>query len=155
MSYFDDTDDSEALGLWQERLEAYLGGQEGVEGLRSRVQPNPPWPDSDNPMLGYLLARAMEIHEADGLEMAFDLGRRPRMVRVSRRHPSRTHPPPRGLRGANGHRVGLQFGDAAESVRDRHLRDIPQGSMSAGSGMMRLRSPSRLRWCKARRCSTN
>lgn len=70
MSYFDDTDDSEALGLWQERLEAYLGGQEGVEGLRSRVQPNPPWPDSDNPMLGYLLARAMEIHEADGLEMA-------------------------------------------------------------------------------------
>lgn len=70
MSYFDDTDDSEALRLWQERLEAYLGGQEGVEGLRSRVQPNPPWPDSDNPMLGYLLARAVEIHEADGLEMA-------------------------------------------------------------------------------------
>ena len=36
MSYSDDTDDSEALRLWQERLEAYLGGQEGGRG----------WPDA-------------------------------------------------------------------------------------------------------------
>lgn len=62
MTYFDD-DQSPALALWGERLNSYLDGQEGVEALRPRAQPNPPWPEADNPMLGYLLARAMEIHE--------------------------------------------------------------------------------------------
>ena len=66
MSYFDDNDDSPAADLWGERVNGYMDGQEGVEALRSRVQPNPPWPEADNPMLGYLIARAMEIHEEDG-----------------------------------------------------------------------------------------
>jgi hypothetical protein len=69
MTYFDDND-SPALELWSERLNSYLDGQEGIEALRSRVQPNPPWPEADNPMLGYLLARAMEIHEEGGPEAA-------------------------------------------------------------------------------------
>lgn len=69
MTYFDDNE-SPALALWGERLNSYLDGQEGIEALRSRIQPNPPWPEADNPMLGYLLARAAEIHEEDGPETA-------------------------------------------------------------------------------------
>jgi hypothetical protein len=67
---FDDNEDSAALALWQERLTVYLDGQEGVETLRSRIQPNPPWPEADNPRVGYLVARAMEINEESGLQMA-------------------------------------------------------------------------------------
>ena len=66
MSYFDDNDTSPAADLWGERVNDYMDGQDGVEALRSRVQPHPPWPEADNPMLGYLIARAMEIHEEDG-----------------------------------------------------------------------------------------
>ena len=66
MNSFDDNDDSPAADLWGERVSSYLDGQDGVEELRSRVQPNPPWPEADNPMLGYLIARAMEIEEEDG-----------------------------------------------------------------------------------------
>lgn len=68
MSYFDDNDDSPAVVLWRERVDSYMDGQEGVEALRRRIQPNPPWPEADNPMLGYLIARAMEIHEEQGPE---------------------------------------------------------------------------------------
>lgn len=70
MSYFDDNDDSPAVALWRERVDSYMDGQEGVEALRRRIQPNPPWPEADNPMLGYLIARAMEIHEEQGPEAA-------------------------------------------------------------------------------------
>lgn len=41
MSYFDD-DDSPAVALWRERVDSYMDGQEGVEALRRRIQPNPP-----------------------------------------------------------------------------------------------------------------
>lgn len=70
ITYHDDTADSAAGTLWEERLASYLDGQEGVEALRSRIQPNPPWPDADNPIVGYLIARAMEIHDESGLESA-------------------------------------------------------------------------------------
>jgi len=70
VSYFDDHKESPALELWAERLNSYIDGQEGVEALRPRMQPNPPWPEADNPMLGYLLARAMEIYEEQGPESA-------------------------------------------------------------------------------------
>jgi len=66
----DDNEDSPALALWQERLTSYFDGQEGIEMLRSRAQPNPPWPEEDNPMLGYLIARALEINEEQGHETA-------------------------------------------------------------------------------------
>lgn len=69
MTYFDD-DDGPARELWGERLDSYHDGQEGIEALRSRIQPNPPWPEADNPMLCYLLARAMEIYEESGPETA-------------------------------------------------------------------------------------
>lgn len=69
MTYRDDPD-SPALALWRERLEPYLDGQDGIEALRARVQPNPPWPEPDNPMVGYLIARAIEIEQEDGLEAA-------------------------------------------------------------------------------------
>lgn len=69
MTYFDDNE-GPALALWGERLNGYLDGQEGIEALRSRIQPNPPWPEPDNPMLGYLLARAAEIHEEAGPQAA-------------------------------------------------------------------------------------
>ena len=67
---FDDAADSPALALWHERLAGYLEGQDRVEALRSRTQPNPPWPEADNPMVGYLIARALEIYEDGGAEMA-------------------------------------------------------------------------------------
>jgi hypothetical protein len=70
VSYFDEADDSAARAAWGERVETYLAGQEGIEALRSRVQPNPPWPEPDNPMLGYLMNRAMEIAEAEGPQAA-------------------------------------------------------------------------------------
>lgn len=54
MSCFDDTDDSDARQLWQERFGAYMGGQEGIEGLHSRVQPQPAMTGLGRPMLGYL-----------------------------------------------------------------------------------------------------
>lgn len=47
MSYFDDNDDSPAVVLWCERVDSYMDGQEGVEALRRRIQPNPPWPEAD------------------------------------------------------------------------------------------------------------
>ena len=52
---------SPAGQVWAERISVYLDGQEGVERLRSRVQPELPWPEADNPMLGYLIDRAGEI----------------------------------------------------------------------------------------------
>ena len=70
MSYNDDNESSPAIELWGDRVSSYIDGQEGVGTLRSRIQPNPPWPESDNPMLGYLIARAMEIHEEHGPESA-------------------------------------------------------------------------------------
>jgi hypothetical protein len=56
---------------WHDRLTAYLDGQgELVEELRRRVHPHPPWPEADNPMIGYLSERALEIAADDGIETA-------------------------------------------------------------------------------------
>lgn len=70
MHELDDNQGSPALAKWQNRLDAYLRGQSGVEDLRSRNQPNPPWPDLDSPMVGYLIERALEILEESGTESA-------------------------------------------------------------------------------------
>jgi hypothetical protein len=70
MDELDDNADSAALAKWQDRLDAYLRGQSGVEDLRSRSQPHPPWPDLDSPMVGYLIERALEIFEQSGPESA-------------------------------------------------------------------------------------
>lgn len=70
MTYHDDAEDSPAHALWKERLAGYLDGQEGIEALRSPIQPAPPWPDADNPMVGYFIARATEIHDESEREAA-------------------------------------------------------------------------------------
>lgn len=63
--------DSDALRAHNERLVAYLDGQgETVEALRSRSQPNEPWPEADNPMLRYLIERATELLAVEGTETA-------------------------------------------------------------------------------------
>lgn len=47
-----------------DRLDAYLDGQgETIESLRGRSQPSRPWPETDNPMLEYLIKRSAEILE--------------------------------------------------------------------------------------------
>ena len=54
----DDTSASAAFREWQPQLDAYIGGQgEIVAPLRARNIPEPPYPESDNPMVGYLIAR--------------------------------------------------------------------------------------------------
>ena len=42
-----------------------------METLWSRTQPNPPWPEADNSMVGYLVgARARKVHDDEGIETA-------------------------------------------------------------------------------------
>ncbi len=60
-----------ALEKWREAIEAYMEGQgDALAPLRAREQPHPPWPDHDNPMIAYLVARALEVAEEEGLEGA-------------------------------------------------------------------------------------
>ena len=51
-------DDSEARARWDDRLGAYVDVQGTLDVLRLRPQTEPPWPTSDNPMLGYLVDRS-------------------------------------------------------------------------------------------------
>jgi len=67
---FDDGDDSDALGELHEHLAAYVAAQEGLQPLRDRPQPEPPWPDPANVMLDFLIRRGMELAEAEGPEAA-------------------------------------------------------------------------------------
>jgi hypothetical protein len=54
-----------------ERLDAYLDAQgEPIEALRNRSQPNRPWPETDNPMLEYLMRRSAEISDTDSVREA-------------------------------------------------------------------------------------
>lgn len=63
--------DSPALQLYSDQLETYMEGQgDAVEALRTRSQPHDPWPEQDNPMLGYLMTRAAEIAQSDGIRSA-------------------------------------------------------------------------------------
>lgn len=66
----DDSEGSSACERWNEQLTQYLEGQDGVEALRLRSQPHPPWPELDNPMTGYLIEQAAEICERHNLESA-------------------------------------------------------------------------------------
>jgi hypothetical protein len=63
-------DDSEALERWEDRLSAYVDLQGTLDALRLRPPTEPPWPASDNAMLGYLVERAAEIENASGLGSA-------------------------------------------------------------------------------------
>jgi hypothetical protein len=63
-------DDSEARARWDDRLGAYVDLQGPLDVLRLRPQTEPPWPTSDNPMLGYLVDRSAEIAGEEGLGTA-------------------------------------------------------------------------------------
>ena len=63
-------DDSVALERWSDRLSQYVDLQGTLDALRLRPPSEPPWPASDNPMLGYLVERAAEIADESGLGAA-------------------------------------------------------------------------------------
>ncbi|MDP1793973.1 MAG: hypothetical protein Q8K63_07520 [Acidimicrobiales bacterium] len=51
---------------FSDRLAVYLESQRAVESLRAAHMPQFPWPDTDNPMLEYLVHRSEEMAESDG-----------------------------------------------------------------------------------------
>jgi hypothetical protein len=63
----DDDDRSLALARWKSRLTAYIDGQGALDALRLRSASEPPWPSTDNPMVGYLSERGTEIATDDGV----------------------------------------------------------------------------------------
>jgi hypothetical protein len=65
-----DADDSEARARWNDRLSEYVDLQGSLDVLRLRPTTEPPWPTSDNPMLGYLVDRSAEIANEEGLGAA-------------------------------------------------------------------------------------
>ena len=67
-----DEDDSLALAHWKDRLSEYVDRQGALDALRLRSPAEPPWPATDNPMLGYLRERGEEIAAEDGLGAALD-----------------------------------------------------------------------------------
>jgi hypothetical protein len=58
--------DSDALARWQEPLAQYVRNQGQLDALRLRPSTEAPWPQLDNPMVGYLIERAEELAETDG-----------------------------------------------------------------------------------------
>jgi hypothetical protein len=62
--------DSEVFARWSERLGQYVQGQGALDALRLRPDTDAPWPQRDNPMLCYLIERAAELVEHDGIDVA-------------------------------------------------------------------------------------
>jgi hypothetical protein len=63
-------DDSAALESWKDRLSEYVDGQGTLDALRLRPSSEPPWPAADNPMLGYLIERSIEVAQDGGIGAA-------------------------------------------------------------------------------------
>jgi len=63
-------DDSPALAFWKDRLSEYVDSQGTLDALRLRPASEQPWPASDNPMLGYLVERTIEMANEEGLDAA-------------------------------------------------------------------------------------
>lgn len=59
-----------ALERWVDRLGPHLQERTVVEPVRHNRMPAPPWPERDNPMLGYLIDRARDIVKDEGLDSA-------------------------------------------------------------------------------------
>jgi hypothetical protein len=51
------------------QIQSYREGQQAVAELRKRKS-GPPWPEEGNPMVDYLIARAVELAEEGGAEAA-------------------------------------------------------------------------------------
>src|SRR5579862_3362449 len=60
-------ENSEALARWKDRLGHYVDSQGTLDALRLRPMSEQPWPAVNNPMLGYLVERGIEIAEDKGL----------------------------------------------------------------------------------------
>jgi len=60
-----------ATRKWADRLDEFVTSQ-GVatESLRTNRQPEPPWPEQDNPMLAYITEGGSEIADAEGTTSA-------------------------------------------------------------------------------------
>jgi hypothetical protein len=70
ISLFGTDVESPAFKRWADRIGAYLDEREIVEEARHRAMPDPPWPAEGNAMLGYLVDRAKEIFDAEGMDSA-------------------------------------------------------------------------------------
>jgi hypothetical protein len=66
----DPRDRSEAYARWSTQLAEYVQQQGSLDALRLRPITEPPWPREDNPMLCYLVDRAVEIIDHDGSDAA-------------------------------------------------------------------------------------
>jgi hypothetical protein len=66
----DDGEGSVAFELNSSALRAYLVVQDAGE-LREPRLPLPPWPALDNPMLKYLIERAIEMSATEPIEVVF------------------------------------------------------------------------------------
>jgi len=62
--------DSAAVERWRDRLSQYVERQGPLDALRLRSSSEPPWPETTNPMVGYLIDRSREIATEDGLDDA-------------------------------------------------------------------------------------
>jgi hypothetical protein len=67
---FADDRDSVARTEWADRLSRYVDQQGPIDALRLRSPSEPPWPQTDNPMVGYLTDRSSEIFAEEGLDAA-------------------------------------------------------------------------------------
>ena len=68
----DHNDASAAHAEWADRLARYVDQQGPMDALRLRPPSEPPWPQTANPMLGYLIERSSEIARDDGLDAALE-----------------------------------------------------------------------------------
>jgi hypothetical protein len=67
---FADHGDSVARSRWADRLGRYVDQQGPIDALRLRSPSEPPWPQTENPMVGYLTERSSEIFAEEGLDAA-------------------------------------------------------------------------------------
>jgi hypothetical protein len=71
-SLVDGFDDSAARAHWADQLGRYVDQQGAMDALRLRSPSEAPWPQVDNPMVGYLVERGSEIAAESGLDAALE-----------------------------------------------------------------------------------
>jgi hypothetical protein len=65
-----DADDGPARARWKDRLSRYVEQQGPLDALRLRSPSEPPWPETNSPMIGFLIERCIEIARGDDLDSA-------------------------------------------------------------------------------------
>jgi hypothetical protein len=66
----DNRDDTAARANWADRLGRYVDQQGAMDALRLRPPTEPPWPQAENPMVGFLIERGAEIAAEEGVDAA-------------------------------------------------------------------------------------